>query len=536
MEPDDIVHALRARVLLSLLAAGIPGRAVAASAPSSPAAPTVWNLELPRGKAARTSVTVVDRCLAVHAFEVIGDPKAGWLSFPGATTVSVQPGGNAAVEALVDARTLDPGEHSALVTVRCLDCRSEPTCTQDRDVFEARLKTLWSDEDLRSFQSSEVFAGEVLVLVETGADRKAFKQLVQRLSLETAGSWDLPTIRRTLILLKGPGAASALGETVGALQKEPSIRQAQPNFVYRVSQDKGDDPYRDKQYALDRLGWTRVQNVSSGRGVTVAVLDSSVNAKHPDLGGAVTESADFFSKGRALATEGHGTAMTGIIAARAHNGVGIAGVAPLAAILAVRVCGAPSDRAHEICSSDAIARGLDFAIGRKARVMSMSLGGPYDPVVARLVYRAADEGSILVAATGNEGAPTVLFPAAYPPAIAVTAIDREDRLYERANRGARVDVAAPGVEIFTLAAPVSFGPTTGTSPATAQVSGAVALLLQLRPELSPADVRRLLIETARDLGAPGRDDLFGYGAIDVCAAVAKLTDDASLCREKPASP
>ena len=112
---------------------------------------------------------------------------------------------------------------------------------------------------------------------------------------------------------------------------------------------------------------------------------------------------------------------------------------------------------------------------------------------------------------------------------AATAIDREDRLYARANQGRRVDVAAPGVGIFTLA-PMDVEQTTGTSPAAAHVSGAAALLIQLRPELSPAAVRQLLQETARDLGAPGRDDQFGYGAIDLCRAVAKLTGDDAVCR------
>ncbi|HEY6146423.1 MAG TPA: S8 family serine peptidase, partial [Thermoanaerobaculia bacterium] len=115
------------------------------------------------------------------------------------------------------------------------------------------------------------------------------------------------------------------------------------------------------------------------------------------------------------------------------------------------------------------------------------------------------------------------------PVLAVTAIDRDDRLYARANQGARVDLAAPGVGIFTLA-PSDVEKTTGTSPAAAHVSGAAALLLQLRPDLAPAPLRRLLEETARDLGAPGRDDQFGHGAIDLCRAIAKLTGGESPCR------
>ncbi len=509
-------------VCLGLLAGG-PAAFAAATA-------TVWNLELPRGRTARTTVTVSNRCLAAHGFEVTGDPKAPWLAFPGATTVTVPAGGRVAVEASVDARRLDPGEHSAVVTVRCADCGAEPACTQNRDLFDARLKVLWSDEDLRSFRAEEVFPGEFLAVVEPTFDPKGFRQLEKRLGLDLASSFDLPTIGRRVLLLRASASASpqGVGEVVEGLQKDPSIRLAQPNFLYEVAQRSSDDPYRERQYALDHMGAARVEERATGRRVTVAVLDSLVNGKHPDLDGAVIERADFFARAAALATEGHGTAMAGIIAARAHNGIGIAGVAPGAVLLAVRVCGSPASHAHEVCSSEAVARGLDFSTGRGARVVNMSLAGPFDPLVARLVYRSVEGGAVLVAATGNDGA-AVKFPAGYEPVIAVTAIDREDRLYARANRGPRVDIAAPGVDIFTLAAQ-SFGPTTGTSPAAAHVSGAAALLLQVRPELTPAEVRRLLMETARDLGPPGRDDEFGSGALNVCRAISQLTGDAALCR------
>jgi len=511
--------------LAALLAAALP--ATLAGAPTM-----AWNLELPRGRTARTTVTVINRCHASHTFEVTGDPKAPWLSFPGAVSVSPPPGGSLTVDAVVDTRALEVGERQAQVTVRCLDCGSEIGCTQDRDLIEARLKVLWSEEDLRSLEQAEAFPGEVLAVLETGADGKALRQVEKSLSLKSESSFELSTIGRTVTLFRITAPGRGLAAVLGVLQKDPAVRFAQPNFLYQTEQSSTNDPYRDKQYALDRLGVSRVQDRTTGRGVNVAVLDSFVNAKHPDLAGIIGETVDFFSKARPSATEGHGTAMSGIIAARANNGIGIAGVAPDATLLAIRVCGSHSDRAREVCSSDAIARGMDFSIVRRARVANMSLAGSvYDPLVARLVYRAVEGGMVVVAATGNDGLEgTVRFPAALEPVIAVTAIDREDQLYHRANRGTRVDLAAPGVDIFSLASPQPFGATTGTSPATANVSGVAALVLQIRPDLSPADLRRLLEETARDLGPPGRDDQFGWGAVDVCRALSKLTEDAGFCR------
>jgi hypothetical protein len=493
--------------------------------------PTVWNLQLARGRSARTTVTVLNRCHAAHSFEVTGDPKAPWLSFPGPTSVSPPPGGNLTVEAVVDARALEPGEHLAQVTVRCLDCKSELACSQDRDLFDARLKVLWSDEDLQSIDQAEFFPAEVLAVLDTGADPKALAQVEKLLSLKAERSFALPTIGRTVTLFRMTAPERGLAAALGALQKEPAVRFAQPNFLYHVTQRSTNDPNRGEQWALDSLGASRVQDRTTGRGVTVAVLDSFVNPKHPDLAGAFAGSADFFERSRPLLTEAHGTMMSGIIGARANNGIGIAGVAPDATLLAVRVCGGLSPGAHEVCSSDALARGLDFSIAHGARVVNMSLAGSaYDPLVARVAYRAVEGGIALVAATGNEGlVGTVRFPAALEPVIAVTAIDREDHLYQGANQGSRVDLAAPGVDILSLAAPQPLGTTTGTSPATAHVSGVVALLLQVHPELSPAEMRRLLEETARDLGPPGRDDQFGWGAVDVCRALAKLTGDSAPC-------
>ena len=498
------------------------------SFPAMAASPTVWNLELARGKSARTTVTVTNRCRAVHAFEVTGDPAAPWMSFPEATTVSPAPGASLTVPATVDARALDPGEHRATVTVKCLDCAAEVACTQNRDVFDARLKVLWSEEDLVSFRPDGVFPGEFVAIVDAAA---ADRQRIEKAAgVRVEGSFELPTVETTALRLRTTESGRNPGDVVRTLQKDPAVRLAQPNFLYRTEQDARDDPYRERQYALDLLGIPRVAARVTGRGVTVAVLDSFVQARHPDLPGAVAGTADFFNRGGLAASETHGSAMAGIIGARAHNGIGIAGIAPEAAILAIRACGSLSPGAHEVCSTDALARGLDHAIGKHARVVNMSLAGSYDPLVARVVFKAIESGLVLVAATGNGGLATVQFPAALPPVIAVNAIDAQGRPYESGNYGARVDVVAPGVEIFTLAGAVGFGPTTGTSPAAAEVSGVVALLLELKPEMSPAEVKTLLRDTARSSSSSGRAERFGAGAVDACRAVARLTGDASLCR------
>jgi len=499
--------------------------ALAAAALAAPA--TVWNLQLERGKSARTSVTVTNRCQAAHTFEVVVDPKARWFSVPGAATASLAPGAHAAVEALVDARALAAGEYVAPINVRCLDCGAEPLCSQNRDAFDARLKVLWSAEDLRSLDESTVVPGEILAFLETGADDKSLRQVLKALDVKVERSYELKTIGRTAAHLKMAAPEKGLAAVLGAVQNDPAVRFAQPNFLYAL---EASDPYSDRQYALQSLGASRAHRATTGRGISVAVLDSFVNTRLPNLKGAIPDSVDFFRKARPGPTEAHGTMMAGLIGARENNGEGIAGIAPDATLIAVRVCGATAPHSKEICTSDALSMGLDFAIADQARVISMSLAGPYDPIVSRLVERAVDGGIVVVGATGNDGRETVLYPAALEKVIAVTAIDKSEHLYEKANRGARVDVAAPGVNVVTLTPLGSVAPCTGTSPAAAEVSGVVALLLQVKPKLTPEEVRRLLEETARDLGPPGRDDQFGWGAVDACRALAKLTGDTEFCR------
>ena len=167
-----------------------------------------------------------------------------------------------------------------------------------------------------------------------------------------------------------------------------------------------------------------------------------------------------------------------------------------------------------------ILKSLDFAASHGAQIVNMSFAGPKDPLVERGIEAAATKGMVLVAASGNAGPKSPpLYPAANPNVIAVSATDAEDRLFPASNRGSYVAVAAPGVDIFLPAPDAKYQMTSGTSFAAAYVSGLAALMLERNPALKPDGVRAILTKTARDLGAPGRDDLFGSGEADAFAAV-----------------
>lgn len=175
-------------------------------------------------------------------------------------------------------------------------------------------------------------------------------------------------------------------------------------------------------------------------------------------------------------------------------------------------------------TSFVILKSLDYAAAHDARIVNMSFAGPRDPLVERGVAAAAAKGMVLVAASGNAGPKSPpLYPAANPRVIAVSATDAADRLFPASNRGGHIAVAAPGVDIFLPAPDGKYQMTSGTSFSAAYVSGLAALMLERNPEIKPDELRAILTRTARDLGAPGRDDLFGAGEADAFGAVSAVT-------------
>ena len=165
----------------------------------------------------------------------------------------------------------------------------------------------------------------------------------------------------------------------------------------------------------------------------------------------------------------------------------------------------------------------------------MSFAGPKDALIERGIAALAAKGIVMVAAAGNAGAKSPpLYPAANANVIAVSATDAQDKLFAASNRGGYIAVAAPGVDIFLPAPDEKYQITSGTSFSAAYVSGIAALMLERNPALKPDEVRAILMKTARDLGAPGRDDLFGAGEADAFAAVSAVGTAPVAASRRPA--
>jgi hypothetical protein len=302
---------------------------------------------------------------------------------------------------------------------------------------------------------------------------------------------------------------------VRTLETETSVISVQPNYLALLQDSKmggatGEgDP---AQYALAKLNLPQAHGLATGEKVLIAVIDSGIDAAHPELAGVIAGSFD--ALGSNEKAHPHGTAIAGAIVAHAR----LIGAAPAAQILAARAFGAKRNSAEG--TSTSILTALDWATANGARVINMSFAGPEDPAVARNLAIAYDKGIILVAAAGNAGPMSrPLYPAADRNVIAVTATDANDNLFPAANRGRHIAVAAPGVDILLPAPGATYQVTSGTSFAAAEVSGAIALMLERKPDLDPATARQILIETAKDLGPRGYDPMFGAGLVDAYRAI-----------------
>jgi subtilisin family serine protease len=209
------------------------------------------------------------------------------------------------------------------------------------------------------------------------------------------------------------------------------------------------------------------------------------------------------------------------------------GVAPRARILAIHAFSPDAQHPQQATTQNIVA-GIDWAIAKGARIINMSFAGPYDPLLQLALKKARDKGVVLIAAAGNMGPQSPpLYPAADENVIAVTAVDEGDRLMPQANQGPHVALAAPGVNVLEAAPRASYSFTTGTSVAAAHVSGVAALILERNPGIDPATLEEALFSTAHDLGAPGRDPMFGYGLVDPYRALNALEAKAVAGRGLP---
>src|SRR6266545_3716634 len=375
---------------------------------------------------------------------------------------------------------------------------------------------------------------EVVLQIATNVAVERLQTAVGRLGLTLLASENLAITGSTVARFRITNGRSP-AEIIRALAAIP-VAVAQPNYVYTLQQEaneaapaaRGDDgPKGDPaQYILEKLKISDVHRMVKGTNVPIAVIDSEIDATHPDLEGMIAQR--FSAVGAPEKPHSHGTGMAGAIASHQR----LLGTAPGARLLAVHAFSTVAATAESTTFN--ILKGIDWSVRQGARIINMSFAGPKDPSLERALKAAYDKGIVLIAAAGNAGPKSPpLYPGADPNVIAVTATDVDDKLFTGANRGKYISVAAPGVDILVPAPEGDYQITTGTSVAAAEVSGIVALLLERNPKLRPADIRRILTMSAKRLGPGERDDNFGSGLIDPLQAL-QLADPRSATTTPPA--
>ena len=375
-----------------------------------------------------------------------------------------------------------------------------------------------------------------------GSGGRGLSELMAKHGVRSVGS--IPELGMNVVSLpKGQDRAGLL-KTLAA---HPDVASVEADARVRASAIPS-DPMHRSQYGNSALRLPQAWDVSRGKGVIVAVIDTGVDLGHPDLRENLVSGISFvnqievedwenpgqttmepFANKGPMDDHGHGTHVAGTIGA-ALNGVGVVGAAPAAKIMPIKVL----SYTRSGFGSD-VAAGIVWAVEHGAKVINLSLGvyGGSKPV-ERAVRYAIAKGAVVVAAMGNDREDAYLeygihpsYPAALPGVIAVGATDSRDQVASFSNAGKWISVSAPGVDILSTTPtydvadflPYEYGSMSGTSMATPYVSGVAALLLSLYPQMTPAQVKARLESTADDVGLQGFDTFTGHGRVNAARAL-----------------
>jgi thermitase len=308
------------------------------------------------------------------------------------------------------------------------------------------------------------------------------------------------------------------------LDSSPGVVYAEPNVPLRIAAAPN-DPLFARLNGLQAIsveaGWDAagLDSYPGDGGVPVGIIDTGIDASHEDLRGKLVACAASrdgrFRDGSCADENDHGTHVSGTVAAIANNGVGIAGVAFNSPLIVCKALAGPDGSGTTADVANCIA----WVKQRGAKVISMSLGGPSSITLRKAVRSAWNGGrrgsSLIVAAAGNDGDESVEYPAGYEEVVSVAATGPGATHASFSNVNPDVEIAAPGVEVLSAKRGGGYVSFSGTSMATPHVAGAAALLWGVRRRASARTIRSELDQAVADLGLPGRDELFGFGLVDL---------------------
>lgn len=331
--------------------------------------------------------------------------------------------------------------------------------------------------------------------------------------LRRAAAWPIAMLGVHCVVFEAPQGADE-AQLLARLRRDERVESAQPMQSFStLSSD--DDPYRKLQRNLDEMNVSAAHRYSRGAGVRVAVIDTGVDATHPDLKGRIAEQENFVdARSAASLPERHGTAVAGIIAANENNREGIVGIAPSAKLFAYRACWPTQESsASATCNTLTLAKALSAAIDRKMNIVNLSLSGPSDPLLERIVEVGIRRGTLFVGAAPPR--PSASDDQGFPTSIAgVISVDRGVH-----PGGADAELFAPGDEVLTLVPNGAYDFMSGSSLSAASVSGGLALLLARDHHLTSAAALEVLAKSSHAHGEAQAS------TVDLCTAMSLLLNE-----------
>lgn len=350
--------------------------------------------------------------------------------------------------------------------------------------------------------------GRLLVLPKAGLPEAAFSKILG----ENGGGKTSRIGKSGLRLVDVPPGLEA--QMVDRLSRNPNIKFAERDQFVKPDFTPN-DPYFGSEWHLPKTGVVGAWDIAKGDGVTIAILDSGVDGTHPDLASRMVPGWNFFdNNSNTVDVTGHGTKVAGTAAGLMSNSIGVAGVAGQAQVMPIRITDTAGNGTFAAAAS-----ALTYAADHGARVANMSYAGMMRSTgVASAAQYYRSKGGVLTISAGNTGTEVADIPA-LDTVIVLSATDQNDVKASWSSSGSYVDLSAPGASIYTTVAGGGYAAVSGTSFSAPLTAGVVALMMSAKPGLTPVQIEDLLFTTAFDLGASGKDKLYGYGRVDALAAV-----------------
>lgn len=393
----------------------------------------------------------------------------------------------------------------------------------------------------------ELYAeGEVLVALSPDAATENIEESLADAGVAPIEPLESAAVAAQDLVTVAVEDGASVSQKIDELMASEEVLYAQPNYLYALEYEPNDPVFQGsmaKWWHLDDIGIFRAWDIAKvGKTVRVATIDSGVRTDHEDLKANLDLASaynTYTGESGASAAEdksanGHGTHVAGLVAAEADNGIGVAGSSFNAEVIPVNVIHTGGPYAGKSTTADmveALSYIMEFNKREQndIRVVNISMGGyAYDPALASSVSVATGRDIVIVAAGGNEGKTAQgaqpSYPSDLPDVVSVTWYNSLGERDSRSDYGSGKTIAAPGTSIYSTlnSSAVAYGTLSGSSMASPVVAGVCALMFSANPDLSGAELRQALYDTAVDAGSPGWDPYYGYGKIDAFGAVMKV--------------